>query len=234
MEAKIFKDIPKDISVKDKIEILIKRHENKYFIDKDLESIDPSLSAYIRPINKVTKKNLHLTVSYDMQAKVKKIHWVLTCEKKYAAQVKRKYENNEFKSFKDIDKESALIYEKYCENYCKSKATVSSVNGKKVHRKKGSEVDNIKNDTASENSNEQNLIDQEILKRKLSNELKNNVDIFFEISNLSNDELKSRIKAHERFDEISKIPALSNPTSKDSRQIFLTLASVLDLINKDI
>ena len=45
MEAKVFYDIPKVKSLKDKIEIMIKRHENNYFIDRELDYLTPKVEA---------------------------------------------------------------------------------------------------------------------------------------------------------------------------------------------
>ena len=110
---KVFYNIPKVKSVQEKINNLVQRHENNYFIDQELNTIDRSLSVLVILIVKVTKKNLIQTVTYDMQAKIKKIHWVLKSEEEFASKIKRKHENGLYSSFKDIYEESADIYEKY-------------------------------------------------------------------------------------------------------------------------
>ena len=63
-------------------------------------------------------------------------------------------------------------------------------------------------------------------------QIKKYVDKFLEIQGLTNDELKYQIANHERSNEISELPGLNNPSRKDSRIVFLTIATVLDLINK--
>ncbi|CAF0857586.1 unnamed protein product [Brachionus calyciflorus] len=80
--------------------------------------------------------------------------------------------------------------------------------------------------------NLRNKSDLSNIKNKICINIKNNIDKLFDLSNLSNDELRSRIAAHGRFDELSSLPLLANPARKDSRIMFLTLATVLDIINK--
>jgi hypothetical protein len=76
-----------------------------------------------------------------------------------------------------------------------------------------------------------NLTEKSIVE-SISNRLKNNVERLIELQNLSNDELKRSLLNSERFDEVSAIPSLNNPTRKDTRIVFLTVAAILDLINQ--
>ncbi|CAF0714119.1 unnamed protein product [Brachionus calyciflorus] len=137
--VKVFHDIPRVKSLYDSLEIKLKRHENNYFVGKSLDSIDQSLCVLVRPIAEVTSSNLSATVSVDIQSKIRKIHWVLNCKENFAENVKRKYSEKQYTSFFDIYNDCKIIYQEHCPNYCEAKATVSSENGRRVHKKKTKE-----------------------------------------------------------------------------------------------
>jgi hypothetical protein len=226
-KEKVFHDIPMVKSFKERLDIKLMRHRNKYFIDKNLDTIDPTLSVLVRPIVKVNSKNLLNSVSNDQQSKVRKIDWVLNRTEPFAAAVIEKYENEEYDNFLQIYNDCWPICEKYDPEYRHDKKTVSSLNGVKVYKKKGQ--------TSVDNQNDENTTreDENLRNNQLiSNRIKGNVDKLIHIQKLSNDELKANIENCERFEEVSAISGLNNPNRKETRIAFLTVATVLDLINK--
>ncbi|CAF0844783.1 unnamed protein product [Brachionus calyciflorus] len=63
--------------------------------------------------------------------------------------------------------------------------------------------------------------------------IKNNVDKFISLTSLLNDELKSRLASNERFEELSNIASLGNPSRKETRLIFLSIGTMIDIIEEN-
>lgn len=224
MMAKLFKDIPKHFSLREKVDILTQRHENNYFQDIEPEEIDQNLSEFVRPVCKVTKKTLDLCVTRDIRAKIKKIHWVVNRDDDFTNDFKDKLSNNSYSSMNEVFRESSKIYSKYCDQYMSSKATVSSVDGRKVYKRKAvpngfdqmSEHDNIELDC------KERIIDAVI----------KNYDKLKKLFQLSNNELEAKISSNsESSSAIAYILGIDQPVEQKDRLLFVTISTFFDLIN---
>lgn len=221
--TKLFKDIPKHISLKEKVDILAQRHENNYFLEIEPDEISENLSEFVRPMCKVTKKTLDSSVTRDIRAKIKKIHWVLNRDDEFTHDFKDKLNSNFFSSMNEVFRESSKIYSKYCDQYMSSKATVSSVDGRKVYKRKA--VQSF--DPISEHEN----IELDCKERVIDAVIKN-YDKLRNLFQLSSDELEAKISSNpESSNAIAYILGIDQPIEKKNRLLFLTISTFFDLIN---
>lgn len=221
--AKLFKDIPKHFSLREKVDILTQRHEYNYFLDMEPEEIGQSLSEFVRPVCKVTKKILDSCVTRDIRAKIKKIHWVVNRDDDFTTDFKDKLNNNSYSSMNEVFRESSKIYSKYCDQYMSSKATVSSVDGRKVYKRKA--VPNF--DQMSEHDN----IELDCKERIIDAVIKN-YDKLKNLFQLSSTELKAKISDNpESSNAIAYILGIDQPVEEKDRLLFVTISTFFDLIN---
>ncbi|RNA16284.1 hypothetical protein BpHYR1_034945 [Brachionus plicatilis] len=221
--TKLFKDIPKHLSLREKVDILTQRHENNYFIDIEPDEISQHLSEFVRPVCKVSKKVLDSCVTRDIRAKIKKIHWVVNRDDEFTHDFKEKLNTNFFSSMNEVFRESSKIYSKYCDQYMSSKATVSSVDGRKVYKRKAAQSF----DQMSEHDN----IELDCKERIIDAVIKN-YDKLKRLFQLSSDQLESKISQNpESSSAITYILGIDQPVEEKDRLLFLTISTFFDLIN---
>ena len=115
----LFKKLPNELSIKEKIAILKQRHESNYFLDMDLSELNElGIDEFTKPNYKVTSKLLDMFLSRDQKSKIKKLCWVLNSTESYAAKFRQAYEENKFKTVAEAVKNAAKIYRLIQRAFC--------------------------------------------------------------------------------------------------------------------
>ncbi|CAF1129980.1 unnamed protein product, partial [Brachionus calyciflorus] len=153
MTDQVFNAIPRHYLVRDKIDILIKRHRNNYFLDQNQDDIDQNLDELVRPKSMVTEQNLNKSVSRDYRAKIRKVDWVLKCNEPFATPFKENINNDSYTSINNMFDDAARIYRRHSPQYNEAKATVSSENRRRVHKRKEQENQESESDESQPNEN---------------------------------------------------------------------------------
>lgn len=105
--VELFLRWPTSLSTKKKVEIICQRVQNKYFLDKDQESLDDfeyeeELDDYIKPTRIVTQEELTHYLTRDMRLKQTKLNWVMQQNGPNFDDFKRKIDNESFKNMSDV------------------------------------------------------------------------------------------------------------------------------------
>lgn len=229
--TKAFPNFPKAFLTKDKIAILMKRFENKYFLDVELDDIDPSLDRLVKPNVKITKDILDREVNRDQRAKHKKVYWVLHNDAEYCDDFKFNLETEVYSSVKAVIDAASLLYSEYCPEYQKSKATVSSENGFRVHKKRKTEYlpNEINKEWYNEEENEQNSLDQ--FKAKVIEEIGRNYEKLRDVFKLTNEQLRklnNEPKDSNKF--VRNCQGYSTPAKPNDRHLHQFLATIYDIV----
>lgn len=107
----LFKKLPNELRINEKIAILKIRHENNYFLEKEISELDElGFDDYVKPNFKVTNTLLDSFLSRDQKSKIKKLCWVLNSNENYASKFKQSYEENKFKTVAEAVKYASKIY----------------------------------------------------------------------------------------------------------------------------
>ena len=131
-DSELFKTMPSSMSIKEKIFIKVKRFDNNYFLECDLNEIEfeivetPALNAYIKPNRKVTSSELSKFISRTQKTKIKMISWCLINVEEYSEKFRDCFDKNTFKTQEECEIMAREIYSKHCSKYIQSKAVISN------------------------------------------------------------------------------------------------------------
>ena len=137
LPREIFPDYPEKCSCYEKMHIWLVRHQNNYFLNQDLDSIEleDNLRERILPHEKVTENGLS-TISKKLRNTIMNVNWVLSSKEDFAKDFKDRYEKRTFKTKKEIETAAAKIWSQHSEDYNGEKATVTKSTDGTITRKK--------------------------------------------------------------------------------------------------
>ena len=97
----LFPKLRNDTSIKNKIKIMTIRHNNNYFIGRNIDEIE--YPDKVKPVRKVTNVNLNNWLNKNQRSMNKKLSWVVNNLKEEnsieeLATFKNLFDNNKFKS----------------------------------------------------------------------------------------------------------------------------------------
>lgn len=224
----LFPKIPINLSLKEKLKIIITRHENDYFKNREIEDLVENFEEVVRPTVKVTENLLKLFLKRDTKAKLKKLIWVYKSNEPFALEFKNKIERNSFNSVADAQDEAAKIYKDNCNEYQQSKETVSSLNWAKQVKRKQADDNNIDQPV----QNTQAEVNR-FLKKDILDAFENKFKTILQAVSLSNNELKTKLLiANDSNDYVKNFKSYEEPTKYNER-LACHLASVIyDIVNK--
>lgn len=220
----LFPKIPLNLTLREKIEIILERHENNYFLNQDLGEIEDYITEIVKPNFKVTEELLNKYLTRDSRAKIKKLYWVTRNNEDFAYVFNSNIDQNKFASVRDAQIEAAKIYKDNCEFYQKSKATVYSENGNKLIKRK--RID-CQNNEFNKEINDDESPDEKLFTKEICFEaLKNNYLKISKIFSMNNKELDEKLsEQNESIEFIKKIEGYIEPTTlNDKLSNFLAVA----------
>ena len=165
MSSLLFPKPSNDFTIKERINVVVARHENRYFLNTEYEiNENDKYDPYIKPSTRVTDKNLKDYLTKDARTKNKKLHWAITTNEEFTADFRRKYEENVFKTVEQAKIEACTLWKEHNESYQKSKAVVTSVDGQKQVAKKARIAgEKLINQADQQNENNFNHFKQRLL-----------------------------------------------------------------------
>jgi hypothetical protein len=120
----------------------VKKYNNNYFLNIDPNELQ-DIEEIIRPLRKVTKELLKKKINKNTKALTKKLSWTLkNIEQPFCAEFKQIFEENRFRTVNDAAQFAAKLYAANCEDYMKSKSTVTSENGIRQVKRRRFLIDN--------------------------------------------------------------------------------------------
>ena len=129
------------LSIKQKLDLTVKKYDNKFFLDIDLDDAEVfmDIEDIIKPLQKVTIDLLKSKdgVARGVQALNKKLSWVIHhINETFCNEFRVKYENNSFTSVNAAESLAAFIYRTTCPVYQKGKSTLTKIDGHKLIKKR--------------------------------------------------------------------------------------------------
>jgi len=221
MSLELFPKVPQHLSLKEKVEIHSLRFENGFFLNKVIDEIDIDV-PYVKPNIRVTSDRLKDFMDKDRRAKIKKLTWAYRSQEDYCQDFKRQVEEDEFSSLSKAEEEAARLYRVYNNDYNKLKATVSSLNGRKIYKKR--QLSEEEDGSESADSTKQRLLES----------MKRNYLSLRKVMSMDKNALKEALNIESESTEfLRSIPDYTEPT-KHSERVFdylftLLHASITDL-----
>jgi hypothetical protein len=221
MSFELFPKVPQHLSLKEKVEIHSLRFEHGFFLNKDIDEIDIDV-PYVKPNITVTSVRLKDFIDKDRRAKIKKLSWAFRSQEEYCQDFKRKVEEDGFSSLAKAEEEAARLYREYSCDYNKQKATVSSLNGRKIYNKR----QHFEEDDGSVSAYQ--------TKQRLLDSMKHNYSSLRKVMSMDRNSLKEALNVDSESTKfLRSIPDYVEPT-KHSERVFDYLFTLLHASINDL
>ncbi|CAF1043249.1 unnamed protein product [Brachionus calyciflorus] len=174
----------------------------------------------------VTKQNLNKSVSRDYREKIRKFDWILKCNEPFATPFKENINNDSYTSINNLFDDAAPIYRRHSPQYNEAKATVSSENGRRVHKSKEQENQESESDESEPNENIRFTKDQ------ILNEISRNYIQFKDVLKLKNNDLKNTLNENNKRNEfLTNIDGYTQPNNQSERILCVLIGVFHDVID---